>query len=600
MRILAALNQIKDNRYQARVEYGDLDELAADIQRQAAARPDTMGLQQVPSARLIGDDGGWVPMAGLAPDDFLDEKRRLCKGWAVELEFGHRRKRAFEHLSAGGAYEYGLMPLDLRDLTDDQMLDGVWQENRSRRDLSSVEEAELLARKVAQVGNQRLAAEAWGIARATVANKLALLELPEEIRQANRDGRLSERAALSLASVVQIQQRAYKDTKWGKTQEHWGPPLAPAAFIEQAINDPKMTSDTIRDYTKRALQHAGVPLPQIIADMNAPQGGAIVRASCSGCPGRINTTCLTPECLTAKIEAFKMQMIADAETVLAIPFSDHEDDFVFASWEEKKALHELWNAGQQRVGTNFVFGWRTNEAALRPFKNNELKFVHMNEVLDGDGRAAIAIGHRGNLPLHLLSSTSVLPARQGMPDAATRQVWEKEAKKLMKQALQQAQESLWESLDMRLDDAVLDIMQALVSRPDADWQYERDAQIKLTLTHLLQYGDGAVRFINDVRDLDRMRTLLNRAGLDATAVLTTGTRSTDLRRQGILALHYYWCTGNYNRHYGQDVSRAHLVGAINAFDAAAPFAQTDEEYATLHTELKRALRYLDASAAENG
>ncbi len=568
MRIYAALDQIKDNRYQARVEYGDLGELAADIQRQAAARPDTRGLQQVPSARLIGDDGEWVPMTNLEPGDFLD-KGQLRKGWSVELEFGHRRKRAFGHLAAGGAYEYNVMPLDLRDLTDDQMLDGVWQENRSRRDLSSVEEAELLARKVAQVGNQRLAAEAWGIARATVANKLALLELPEEIRQANRDGRLSERAALSLAPVVAISQNA-NGVEWNSATGYYGAPQSPAAFIQSVVAaDSKITSEDIRSYTKRALSHAGTELPAIIADFRATQGGGIIRATCAGCPKRINTTCLAAGCLENKIEEFEARLIEETAAVLGIPFSDRAEDFEFKS-EEYGQLLALWLAGGARPGMDFVFGVKMGYA-VRPFADPPAcKHLAGYNRWEGDGRGIIAIGYRGRLP-------GELAAGNDKPDKSLLQEWAKRAGQIRIRCRRQAREAITELL---LDD-VQDFRLIMYLAQPVEQDEEKLAG---ALTKWLwERGEWASRAESGepAEQIDAIEVMLDAVGIGR------GILQLSLAERAVLWLFYYWHYQEWS--WAKDKIRraSQEVEALRGLFAGVSL---DGEMAVLNEELARAAR----------
>lgn len=602
MLIYAPLSQIDDNPYQARQEYGDVAELAADIMRQAAARPDTLGLQQVPSARLVGDDGDLVPAANLEPAEFLDGDR-LRRGWRVQLEFGHRRRRAFEHLARNGAPEYGLMPLQLRDLTDEQMLDGVWQENRSRRDLSSVEEAELLARKLERLGNQRAVAEAWGIARPTVANKLQLLQLPEEIKQANRDGRLSERAALSLAAVVDIQQLANGKVKWGKTHQHWGPPIAPEAFIEKAINDPKMTSDAIRDYTKDALKHAGAELPKPLADWPAKDVKGVVQVTCKGCPKRINTTCLNKACLATKTDAFKAAIIAEAEEVLGIPFSDREDDFDF-DYSERPALKALWDAGGQREGTNFVLGWKASGYGLRPFSEGRAnEYLYNGEAWSGDGRKPIVIGHRGALPAHLIPADkagAIKPA-EDIPDKATRAAWDKEAKKLLKQAEKLFRQALIDALYMPLDD-LGDVVQAFIRKPDDEWIDEHETLVGLFVEFMQKNSPALPYSMSDWRDLERLRQFLGRAGLNAADALATGKLADSLRRDAIVALSFWYGRRDYGSWTWPECHTA-LTRALDQFASAAAAVANDEELTGLHYELQRALRdvegKIDAKAAED-
>ena len=94
MLIYVSLHQIQDNPFQRRSEYGDIGELAADILRHKGARPDTLGLQQVPNGRLVDEeDGELIPTANLDPEDWLVEDNRLMPGWTIQLEFGHRRRR---------------------------------------------------------------------------------------------------------------------------------------------------------------------------------------------------------------------------------------------------------------------------------------------------------------------------------------------------------------------------------------------------------------------------------------------------------------------------------------------------------------------------
>ena len=69
----------------------------------------------------------------------------------VQLAFGHHRLRAFQHLVATAVpgYEDAYFPVHVDALTDEQMFDAVWSEKlRERKDISAVEEAELLARKL--------------------------------------------------------------------------------------------------------------------------------------------------------------------------------------------------------------------------------------------------------------------------------------------------------------------------------------------------------------------------------------------------------------------------------------------------------------------
>src|SRR5690606_32358466 len=189
-------------------------------------------LQQVPGARLIFRNGTTGPegevftqerlIAMFKPGDTLPDGLSIF----AELEFGHRRGRAFGHLIEHDArYADGLMPLNVRCLSDDQMLDGVWSENYQRRDLSAVEEAELIAAKLERVkangGSQRIVAEEWKIDRSTVSNKVRLLELPGDIRDANRRGELSERQLLALHPLMELDKKMRMAKTMRKVEFGW-------------------------------------------------------------------------------------------------------------------------------------------------------------------------------------------------------------------------------------------------------------------------------------------------------------------------------------------------------------------------------------------
>jgi ParB-like chromosome segregation protein Spo0J len=176
---LIKLDQIAHNPYQGREEYGDIETLARSI-----AVDD---LQEMPKARKNG------------------------KGY--ELKFGHRRTEAFrwlrENFKAQGLPDryqgYTVMPLDIEDVTDEQMYRGAVIENEHRQNLTPIEQAEMMAAYRDQF--QKTSDEIgvlFGVSGATVRGKVRLLDLPDAAQTALRDGRISEGAARSLLSVAKI------------------------------------------------------------------------------------------------------------------------------------------------------------------------------------------------------------------------------------------------------------------------------------------------------------------------------------------------------------------------------------------------------------
>ena len=201
------LDRIKDNSFQTRGEYGDIEELAASILKMKAARPETLGLIQVPPGRIVVDGrvldagayGGVLPCLGDEPEA------------VVELAAGHRRFRAFWWLSTTRWDEYGTFPVDVQVLDDQAMADIAWEENVKRKDLSAIEEAEALRRAMERFGwTQAEIGERWGLSQGAVANKLRLLRLPEEAQQAIRDGVIGERHGRALLAAAGKSARIYE------------------------------------------------------------------------------------------------------------------------------------------------------------------------------------------------------------------------------------------------------------------------------------------------------------------------------------------------------------------------------------------------------
>src|SRR3990172_7368145 len=68
---------------------------------------------------------------------------------SVQLAFGHNRLAAFRWLSentsgnlpSGLAGDFSKMPVDVRELSDEQMGSLAWSENERRRDLNPIERA---------------------------------------------------------------------------------------------------------------------------------------------------------------------------------------------------------------------------------------------------------------------------------------------------------------------------------------------------------------------------------------------------------------------------------------------------------------------------
>ncbi|MDQ6716864.1 MAG: ParB/RepB/Spo0J family partition protein [Gemmatimonadota bacterium] len=147
---------IKNNPYQPRKRFvdGDLKELQDSIATNGLLQPITV--------------------------------RRAHKGEGFELIAGERRLRATTNLG------WKEIPAIIKDVDDQALLTYALIENLQRADLDPIEEAEGYQQLVKEFGlTQQGVADLVGKERATVANSLRVLNLPESVRQMLREGKLT-------------------------------------------------------------------------------------------------------------------------------------------------------------------------------------------------------------------------------------------------------------------------------------------------------------------------------------------------------------------------------------------------------------------------
>jgi len=159
------IDQIRTGRFQPRsqIDEASLQELKASIQRQGIIEPVIV--------------------------------RPIAHG-TYELVAGERRLRASQQL---GIIE---VPAIIKTLSDKEALEISLVENLQRQELSPMEEAKGYERLLSEMGyTQEQIAEAVGKNRATVANVLRLLSLPEEIQQGVGRGAITLGHAKALLSL---------------------------------------------------------------------------------------------------------------------------------------------------------------------------------------------------------------------------------------------------------------------------------------------------------------------------------------------------------------------------------------------------------------
>jgi ParB family transcriptional regulator, chromosome partitioning protein len=113
-----------------------------------------------------------------------------------EIIAGERRWRASQMAQLHN------VPVIIRDFSNEEALQVALVENLQRQDLNPLDEAEGLQRLVDEFGHrQEDVAQAVGKSRSHVANMLRLLNLPKEIRELVKEGKLSAGHARALIGV---------------------------------------------------------------------------------------------------------------------------------------------------------------------------------------------------------------------------------------------------------------------------------------------------------------------------------------------------------------------------------------------------------------
>jgi len=267
------LGKIEDNPFQPRLTYDEeaIRDLAEDIRRR--------GLLQPPVGRRMGN--------------------------GVQLAFGHRRLRAFRLLAEEDPEQWGKMPVEIRPLSDPDMALYAWSENEARADLNPVERAEAIRRMMDAFGwTQQQVADRLGMSRSAVANMLRLLRLPEEVREAVREGRLSERQAVALVPFYDLPEVARK-----RAEQWW----AGHRIREVVEGKRQVSSDDLRKLVREAVREGSLPLAE------APFAGTEAAEGCKDCEHRDKGRCLNPECYEEKSRAAQEEELQLYAEITGLP-----------------------------------------------------------------------------------------------------------------------------------------------------------------------------------------------------------------------------------------------------------------------------------------
>ena len=135
---------------------------------------------------------------------------REVDGGLYEIIAGERRYRAVRMLG------WDEIPAIIKNLSDTETASVALIENLQREELTPIEEA-MAYDKLLEIHNltQEALAQRLGKGQSTVANKLRLLKLPEEVQEGLLQKKITERHARALISLkdpekqVQLMQSCY-------------------------------------------------------------------------------------------------------------------------------------------------------------------------------------------------------------------------------------------------------------------------------------------------------------------------------------------------------------------------------------------------------
>jgi ParB-like chromosome segregation protein Spo0J len=483
------LSQIEPNPWQTRQSLDEFHvrDLAVDIASRKASRPETLGLLQVPAARFVPGQSG--------------------DGARVQLAYGHNRLAAFRLLAQGdddafpGDPDYAQMPLDLVSFDDEEMATSAWTENAARKDLTPIEEALAFQHMLESFSwTQAQLADRLGLDRSTIANKLRLLRLPDDVQIALQQRQLSERQAVALMPVLSLPEPAQ-----AKANTHWS--IKPRDLLESAIND-DLSSNDIRDRANNIVTNATTSLKDVPFpldhwfEVDDEQATRLQQHACADCAIRVKhgnqQRCPDESCLNLKQELWADLCLTQAEAASGIPRldpaeSNYNTRHAFYSADEATLLAEILDEGcpHQRLRLEYDRNpFRRQSDSIPGFEDVRVVCHH------GEGERCTCIASK--------KAAQTRERNASDPDLQARREREKLVHQLADPAFQALANALaanhlgvWRLLLARLNHAYtgkgqdwnLDYIQYKIASellPNLRWQHDQPKPAQSTIAHAFE------------------------------------------------------------------------------------------------------------------
>jgi ParB/RepB/Spo0J family partition protein len=233
---------------------------------------------------------------------------RRIEGDLVQLAFGHSRLAAYKLLAEASPDKYGTMPVEIRELSNEEMARIAITENLARKDLNALEQAQAMKRYRDEFGKtSEQIGELFGMSDAAVRNKMRLLELPAKIQSFMANGSMHEGAARELLRLYSLPQEILD-----KAELQYSPDTKPSGIEAAACNGglashiKKCIDDLVNHYSTDLCKAPWKHDETILA---SESGAPCDFGPCKGCEYRRQAgekvICLSFNCYLAKQKAWE-------------------------------------------------------------------------------------------------------------------------------------------------------------------------------------------------------------------------------------------------------------------------------------------------------
>ena len=312
------------------------------------------GMLQIPSARIApgqqGKDAAKEPM--------------------VQLVFGHSRLAAYQFLTDSGNEGFQRLPLNIVEMTDEQMFQAAVAENRERKDLTPIEEAKaMLTYKDQFKKNSEEIGRLFHLSDSAVRNKMRLLDLPAEV-QSLVGKTLTEGAAREALVFMDLPEAVKQESSW-----HNGITMSLVEIFNDEVQK-GITAEDLNDLVDGAIRGHGERMDRKAWKNTDELVGEGIVGLCKGCEFLFmhNGTefCMNSACFDAKGIAFRRSYLSQASLLSGIPildeekygYSDHTDfeygkEAILAELKEKRCenlrlMYDSYSGRESEKATHLV------------------------------------------------------------------------------------------------------------------------------------------------------------------------------------------------------------------------------------------------------